>query len=81
MEFTVREAETRLVEKSSRHKRRDIGMAFPRKTARGTSWLQQQKRGFPVEESVAARLVPSQSQPARKNLEPPSFTDRETRIR
>ena len=80
MEFTVRQAKTRLVEKSSRHKLREIGTAFPRKAARGTTLLRQQKRGFANAESVAARLVPPQSQSATKSLEPPSFTDSETRI-
>ncbi|KAL9322261.1 hypothetical protein ACSQ67_010314 [Phaseolus vulgaris] len=42
--------------------------------------LRQQKRGFANAESVAARLVPPQSQSATKSLEPPSFTDSETRI-
>ena len=80
MEFTLRQAETRLVEKSSRHKRREIGTVFPRKAARGTTLLRQQKRGFANAEGVAARLVPPQSQSATKSLEPPSFTDSETRI-
>ncbi|KAL9324132.1 hypothetical protein ACSQ67_008989 [Phaseolus vulgaris] len=66
MEFTVRRAETRLVEKSSEHKRREIGTAFPRKAARGTTALRRQNEGSPTPKAWSRGLFLRNPNPPQK---------------
>ena len=54
----------------SNEKNQDRNEARKLTVERGTTLLRKQKRGFANAESVAARLVPPQSQSATKNLEP-----------
>jgi len=74
----IKEGKSKPMAPHSNEKNQDRNEARKLTVERGTTLLRQQKRGFANAESVAARLVPPQSQSATKSLEPLSFTDSET---
>ncbi|KAL9277066.1 hypothetical protein ACSQ67_025371 [Phaseolus vulgaris] len=68
MEFIVKREETRLVEKSSEHKRREIGTVFPRKAARGTTRCGSKNEGSPTPKAWPRGLFLRNPNPPQRAL-------------